>query len=79
MAELRKPGIESMGWSEITCQRRNLGYRLRDTERRGAPREPLSQMQHRLFGHDVFCTQHRFGHLAPALAKKSIKLFAEGK
>ena len=33
--------------------------------------------QHQLFGHDVFCTQHRFGHMAPELAKRSIKLFAE--
>ncbi len=33
--------------------------------------------QNQLFCHDVFCTQHRFGHLDPELAKKSIKLFAE--
>ena len=33
--------------------------------------------QNQLFGHDVFCTQHRFGHLAPGLAKNSIKLSAE--
>ncbi len=33
--------------------------------------------QNQLFGHDVFCTQHRSGPMAPALAKKSIKPFAE--
>ena len=33
--------------------------------------------QHDLIGHDVLCTQHGFGHLAPELVKKSIKLFGE--
>jgi alkanesulfonate monooxygenase SsuD/methylene tetrahydromethanopterin reductase-like flavin-dependent oxidoreductase (luciferase family) len=33
------------------------------------------QEQHDLIGHDVLCTQHGFGHLAPELVKKSIKLF----
>ena len=33
------------------------------------------QEQHALIGHDVLCTQHGFGHLAPELVKKSIKLF----
>ena len=33
--------------------------------------------QHALIGHDVLCTQHGFGHLAPELVKKSIKLFGE--
>src|SRR5947199_9702666 len=35
------------------------------------------QEQHDLIGHDVLCTQHGFGHLAPELVKKSIKLFGE--
>jgi alkanesulfonate monooxygenase SsuD/methylene tetrahydromethanopterin reductase-like flavin-dependent oxidoreductase (luciferase family) len=35
------------------------------------------QEQHALIGHDVLCTQHGFGHLAPDLVKKSIKLFGE--
>jgi alkanesulfonate monooxygenase SsuD/methylene tetrahydromethanopterin reductase-like flavin-dependent oxidoreductase (luciferase family) len=33
--------------------------------------------QHALIGHDVLCTQHGFGHLAPDLIKQSIKLFGE--
>ena len=45
----------------------------------GSPETVIRKIeeQHQLFGHDVFCTQHRFGHMAPDLAKKSIKLFAE--
>ena len=35
------------------------------------------QEQHDLIGHDVLCTQHGFGHLAPDLVKKSINLFGE--
>jgi hypothetical protein len=35
------------------------------------------QEQHDLIGHDVLCTQHGFGHLAPELIKKSIRLFGE--
>jgi hypothetical protein len=35
------------------------------------------QEQHDLIGHDVLCTQHGFGRLAPELVKKSIKLFGE--
>jgi alkanesulfonate monooxygenase SsuD/methylene tetrahydromethanopterin reductase-like flavin-dependent oxidoreductase (luciferase family) len=35
------------------------------------------QEQHDLIGHDVLCTQHGFGHLAPELVNKSIKLFGE--
>src|SRR5215471_3688108 len=35
------------------------------------------QEQHDLIGHDVLCTQHGFGQLAPELVKKSIKLFGE--
>ncbi len=33
--------------------------------------------QHDLIGHDVLCTQHGFGHMAPELIKKSIKLLGE--
>src|SRR5919198_2311953 len=33
--------------------------------------------QHDLIGHDVLCTQHGFGHLAPELIKKSIRLFGK--
>jgi alkanesulfonate monooxygenase SsuD/methylene tetrahydromethanopterin reductase-like flavin-dependent oxidoreductase (luciferase family) len=33
--------------------------------------------QHALIGYDVLCTQHGFGHLAPELVKKSIRLFGE--
>jgi alkanesulfonate monooxygenase SsuD/methylene tetrahydromethanopterin reductase-like flavin-dependent oxidoreductase (luciferase family) len=35
------------------------------------------QEQHTLIGHDVLCSQHGFGNLAPELVKKSIKLFGE--
>ncbi len=35
------------------------------------------QEQHDLIGHDVLCTQHGFGHMAPELIKKSIKLLGE--
>jgi alkanesulfonate monooxygenase SsuD/methylene tetrahydromethanopterin reductase-like flavin-dependent oxidoreductase (luciferase family) len=35
------------------------------------------QEQHALIGHDVLCTQHGFGQLAPELVKKSVKLFGE--
>jgi alkanesulfonate monooxygenase SsuD/methylene tetrahydromethanopterin reductase-like flavin-dependent oxidoreductase (luciferase family) len=35
------------------------------------------QEQHDLIGHDVLCTQHGFGRLAPELVKKSIQLFGE--
>ncbi len=35
------------------------------------------QEQHALIGHDVLCTQHGFGHMAPELIKKSIRLFGE--
>lgn len=33
--------------------------------------------QHKLIGHDIFCARQRFGQLAPGLADKSVKLFAE--
>jgi alkanesulfonate monooxygenase SsuD/methylene tetrahydromethanopterin reductase-like flavin-dependent oxidoreductase (luciferase family) len=33
--------------------------------------------QRALIGHDVLCTQHGFGNLAPDLVKKSIRLFGE--
>lgn len=33
--------------------------------------------QHALIGHDVLCTQHGFGHLAPELVKKSMRLFGK--
>ncbi len=35
------------------------------------------QQQHALIGHDVLCTQHGFGHLAPELVKRSIALFGK--
>lgn len=35
------------------------------------------QEQQALIGHDVLCTQHGFGHLAPELVKKSISLFGK--
>jgi alkanesulfonate monooxygenase SsuD/methylene tetrahydromethanopterin reductase-like flavin-dependent oxidoreductase (luciferase family) len=35
------------------------------------------QEQQALIGHDVLCTQHGFGHLAPELVKKSIRLFGK--
>jgi alkanesulfonate monooxygenase SsuD/methylene tetrahydromethanopterin reductase-like flavin-dependent oxidoreductase (luciferase family) len=35
------------------------------------------QEQHALIGHDVLCTQHGFGRLAPELVKKSITLFGQ--
>ena len=35
------------------------------------------QEQQALIGHDVLCTQHGFGRLAPKLVKKSITLFGE--
>jgi alkanesulfonate monooxygenase SsuD/methylene tetrahydromethanopterin reductase-like flavin-dependent oxidoreductase (luciferase family) len=35
------------------------------------------QEQHDLIGHDVLCTQHGLGHMAPELIKKSIKLLGE--
>jgi alkanesulfonate monooxygenase SsuD/methylene tetrahydromethanopterin reductase-like flavin-dependent oxidoreductase (luciferase family) len=35
------------------------------------------QEQHALIGHDVLCTQHGFGRLAPELVKKSITLFGK--
>jgi alkanesulfonate monooxygenase SsuD/methylene tetrahydromethanopterin reductase-like flavin-dependent oxidoreductase (luciferase family) len=35
------------------------------------------QEQHDLIGHDVLCTQHGFGRLAPELVKKSMQLFGE--
>jgi alkanesulfonate monooxygenase SsuD/methylene tetrahydromethanopterin reductase-like flavin-dependent oxidoreductase (luciferase family) len=34
------------------------------------------EAQRQLAGYDVFCARHRFGHLAPALAHKSMRLFA---
>ena len=33
--------------------------------------------QHALIGHDVLCTQHGFGQMAPDLVRKSIRLFGE--
>ena len=33
--------------------------------------------QHDLIGHDILCARHRFGELAPELANKSVRLFAE--
>jgi alkanesulfonate monooxygenase SsuD/methylene tetrahydromethanopterin reductase-like flavin-dependent oxidoreductase (luciferase family) len=33
--------------------------------------------QRDLIGHDVLCTQHGFGSLAPELVKKSIKLLGK--
>jgi alkanesulfonate monooxygenase SsuD/methylene tetrahydromethanopterin reductase-like flavin-dependent oxidoreductase (luciferase family) len=35
------------------------------------------QEQHDLIGHDVLCTQHGFGDLAPELVQKSIRLFGQ--
>ena len=35
------------------------------------------QEQHALIGHDVLCTQHGFGRLAPERVTKSIQLFGE--
>jgi len=35
------------------------------------------QEQHDLIGHDVLCTQHGFGHMAPELIKKSMQLFGK--
>ena len=35
------------------------------------------QEQHALIGHDVLCTQHGFGRLAPELVQKSIALFGK--
>lgn len=35
------------------------------------------QEQHDLIGHDVLCTQHGFGSMAPELVKKSIHLFGK--
>ena len=35
------------------------------------------QAQHDLIGHDVLCTQHGFGRLAPERVKKSMQLFGE--
>jgi alkanesulfonate monooxygenase SsuD/methylene tetrahydromethanopterin reductase-like flavin-dependent oxidoreductase (luciferase family) len=35
------------------------------------------QEQHDLIGHDVLCTQHGFGTMAPELVKKSIQLLGE--
>jgi hypothetical protein len=35
------------------------------------------QEQHDLIGHDVLCTQHGFGNLAPELVQKSIHLFGK--
>ena len=33
--------------------------------------------QRRLCGYDVFCARHRIGRLAPELARKSMRLFAD--
>lgn len=33
--------------------------------------------QRKLAGYDVFCARHRIGHLAPGLARKSMRLFAD--
>ena len=35
------------------------------------------QAQHDLIGHDVLCTQHGFGRLAPERVKNSMQLFGE--
>jgi len=35
------------------------------------------EAQQKLTGYDVFCARHRIGHLAPALARKSMRLFAD--
>jgi alkanesulfonate monooxygenase SsuD/methylene tetrahydromethanopterin reductase-like flavin-dependent oxidoreductase (luciferase family) len=35
------------------------------------------EVQQKLTGYDVFCARHRIGHLAPALARKSMRLFAD--
>jgi alkanesulfonate monooxygenase SsuD/methylene tetrahydromethanopterin reductase-like flavin-dependent oxidoreductase (luciferase family) len=35
------------------------------------------EAQRQLTGYDIFCARHRIGHLAPALAEKSMRLFAQ--
>jgi len=35
------------------------------------------EAQQKLTGYDVFCARHRIGHLTPALARKSMRLFAD--
>ncbi len=45
----------------------------------GSPDTVIRQMeaQRQLTGYDLFCARHRFGRLVPALAQKSMRLFAE--
>jgi alkanesulfonate monooxygenase SsuD/methylene tetrahydromethanopterin reductase-like flavin-dependent oxidoreductase (luciferase family) len=45
----------------------------------GSPDTVMRQIeeQHALIGHDVLCTQHGFGNMAPELVRKSIRLFGE--
>jgi alkanesulfonate monooxygenase SsuD/methylene tetrahydromethanopterin reductase-like flavin-dependent oxidoreductase (luciferase family) len=45
----------------------------------GSPDTVIRQIeeQRRLTGYDIFCARHRIGHLDPALAKKSMRLFAK--
>ena len=45
----------------------------------GSPDTVIRQIeeQRQRTGYDIFCARHRIGHLAPALAQKSMRLFAE--
>ncbi len=45
----------------------------------GSPDTVIRQLeeQRQRTGYDIFCARHRIGHLAPALAAKSMRLFAE--
>jgi alkanesulfonate monooxygenase SsuD/methylene tetrahydromethanopterin reductase-like flavin-dependent oxidoreductase (luciferase family) len=45
----------------------------------GGPGTVIRQIeeQRKRTGYDIFCARHRIGHLAPELAHKSMRLFAE--
>jgi alkanesulfonate monooxygenase SsuD/methylene tetrahydromethanopterin reductase-like flavin-dependent oxidoreductase (luciferase family) len=45
----------------------------------GSPDTVIRQLaaQQKLTGYDIFCARHRIGHLSPALAQKSMRLFAK--
>jgi alkanesulfonate monooxygenase SsuD/methylene tetrahydromethanopterin reductase-like flavin-dependent oxidoreductase (luciferase family) len=45
----------------------------------GSPDTVIRQMevQQKLTGYNLFCARHRIGHLSPALARKSMRLFAK--
>jgi alkanesulfonate monooxygenase SsuD/methylene tetrahydromethanopterin reductase-like flavin-dependent oxidoreductase (luciferase family) len=45
----------------------------------GSPETVIDKLaeQQKRAGYDIFCARHRIGHLAPALAHKSMRLFAE--